>query len=72
MIIDLTEYFFDFHQSLDVTLFTVSHPVTRWGFNGFARGNSGHLLVMRHLQQPYSPIFMASQLQHGDKIGKNL
>tara|TARA_Y100000782_G_scaffold23679_1_gene26068 strand:+ start:8524 stop:8679 length:156 start_codon:yes stop_codon:yes gene_type:complete len=29
-------------------------------------------LVMRHLQQPYSPIFMASQLQHGDKIGKNL
>jgi hypothetical protein len=29
MVIDLTEYFFDFHQSLDVTLFHVSHPVAR-------------------------------------------
>jgi hypothetical protein len=72
MIIDLTKYFFDFHQGLDITFVHVSHPVARDVPNDNPLRNNDARLTQRIVKQRYNPLKAASQRQDGDKIGNIL
>jgi hypothetical protein len=72
MVIDLTKYFFDFHQGLDITFVHVSHPVARDVPNDNPLRNNDARLCQRIVKQRYNPLKAASQRQDGDKIGNIL